>query len=98
MGHTQNAMSDKISKEVGISRQKGRNFLQKVLKMISDDIVYTGRIELKGIGVFEVDTRPPQTITHPVTGEIIQLPEKRILRFRSSRAIKKRLNPDYKEK
>ena len=96
MGHTQNAMSDKISKEVGISRQKGREFLRKVLQMISDDIIYTGRIELKGIGV-EVDKNPPQTITHPETGEIIHIPEKKILRFRSSKTIKNRLNPDYKE-
>lgn len=91
-------MSDKISKELGISRQKGREFLRKVLQMISDDIVHTGRLELKGIGVFEIDKNPPQTIKHPETGEIIHIPEKKILRFRSSKTIRNRLNPDYKEK
>lgn len=86
-------MADKISKETGISREKGRTFLRKILKTISDDIVYTGHIELKGIGIFEVNTKPSQTIKHPTTGEALHVPEKKVLRYRSSKAIRTKLNP-----
>ena len=94
MGHTQNALADKIAKELDLPRYKGRAFLDRILETIADDIVYTGRIELKGIGTFSTTERPQQTINHPVTGQTIQVPEKKILRFRSSKAIRQRLNPE----
>jgi len=94
MGHTQNALADKISKELDLPRQKGRAFLDRILETIADDIVYTGRIELKGIGTFSVTERPEQVINHPVTGQAIQVKKKKILRFRGSKAIRQRLNPD----
>lgn len=94
MGHTQNALADKIAKELDLPRQKGRKFLDRILETIADDIVYTGRIELKSIGTFSVTERPEQVINHPVTGQAIEVPEKKILRFRGSKAIRQRLNPD----
>lgn len=94
MGHTQNALADKIAKELDLPRYKGRAFLDRILETIADDIVYTGRMELKGIGTFSVNERPAQTISHPATGQAIEVPEKKILRFRGSKAIRQRLNPD----
>jgi len=94
MGHTQNALADKIAKELDLPRYKGRAFLDRILETIADDIVYTGRMELKGIGTFSVTGRPEQVINHPVTGQAIEVPKKKILRFRGSKAIRQRLNPD----
>lgn len=86
-------LADTISKELGIKKPLGRKFLQKVLETISDDIVYTGRMELNGIGTFLVTQRPGQTINHPETGQEINVPKKKILTFRSSAVIRRRLNP-----
>jgi nucleoid DNA-binding protein len=93
MGHTQNMLADTISKELGLEKPIGRKFLQKVLETISDDIVYTGRMELNGIGTFMVIQRHSQTINHPETGQPINVPKKKILTFRSSTVIRRRLNP-----
>jgi nucleoid DNA-binding protein len=93
MGHNQNILADKISKELGLSKQTGRKFLQKVLKTISNDIVYTGHMELNGIGTFSIIKRSSQTINHPETGQPINVPQKKILTFRSSTVIRRRLNP-----
>ena len=98
MGHTQNILADKIAKEMGLSKQTGRKFLQKVLKTVSDDIVYTGRMELNGIGTFSITERSGQTINHPETGQPINVPPKKILTFRSSSLIRRRLNPPKPKK
>ncbi len=98
MGHTQNVLADKISKELGLSKQTGRKFLQKVLKTVSDDIVYTGHMELNGIGTFSITERSSQTINHPETGQPINVPPKKILTFRSSTVIRRRLNPPKPKK
>lgn len=94
MGHLKRAMADTISDELGISKTIGRQFLNKVLDMIADDIVYTGEAKFKSFGKFHTTTRPPQTIKHPITGKTIHVPEKNIVQFKTSEVIKRRLNPE----
>jgi nucleoid DNA-binding protein len=93
MGHTQNAIADLISEELELPFRQGRRFLQRVLAIIADDIVYTGKIMIRGLGAFYVTLRPPIHTTHPGTGAPVLIPQKKILRFRTSSSIKKRLNP-----
>ena len=93
MGHTEKTIADTISKELGLPERTGRQFLQRVIDIISDDIVFTGRSELRGLGSFTVKTRAATNTTHPVTGKPVNIPEKKILYFRSSFAIRRRLNP-----
>jgi len=93
MGHTQNALANIISKEFKLPVRTGREILQKVLDIVADDIVYTGRMELNGIGTFSISKRPSETINHLHTGQPITIPGKKILTFRSSKTIRRRLNP-----
>lgn len=93
MGHTQKALADKISKELGLPLQIGRRFLQRTLDLIADDIVYTGESKFRGLGTFSVFTYPPKETTHPITGEPIYIPKKKVAKFRSSVVIRRRLNP-----
>lgn len=90
----QRIIADTVSKELKLPVLVGRKFLQRVLDLIADDIVYTKRVELRGLGVFHVTRRLPQTVTHPVTGELIYVPRKKVLKFKSSEVIRHRLNPE----
>jgi integration host factor subunit beta len=93
MGHTQTSIADTVSKELELPLRVGRHFLQRVLDIICDDIVYTGEVRFRGLGSFSVKTRPPVDTTHPGTGEPIHIPKKKILHFRTSESLRKRLNP-----
>jgi nucleoid DNA-binding protein len=93
MGHTQNAISDIISEELKVPVRITRKILQRFLDIIADDIVYTGKITIRGLGSFYVTLRPPIHTTHPGTGAPILIPQKKVMRFRASASIKKRLNP-----
>lgn len=93
MGRTKKVIADTISKELDLPLVTGRKFLQRVLDLISDDIVYTGRIELREFGVFTTATVPAHTTTHPVTGAPVQVRERKRARFRESAKLKSRLNP-----
>jgi len=96
MGHTQTFLADIISKELGLPFRLGRKFVDRLFDIVSDDIVYSGGIKFRSLGSFYVTKRPPIQTTHPSTGKPILIPEKKILRFRTSSAIKKRLNPEDK--
>ncbi|MEW6215352.1 MAG: HU family DNA-binding protein [Nitrospirota bacterium] len=87
-------MADIISRKLGLSKRTGRRFLQEALDMIADDIVYTGKSEFRRFGKFHVTTKPAQTVKHPETGEIIHIPEKNIVQFKTSEVIRRRLNPE----
>lgn len=93
MGRTQKVLADTISHELELPIRTGRRFLQRVLDLVADDLVYTGRSELRGLGTFAVHTRPGRLIHHPGTGQTIQVPPKKTVRFRTSKAVSRRLNP-----
>ena len=93
MGHTQKTIADKISKELGLPQRTGQKFLQRVIDIIADDIVFTGKSEIRGLGTFNVTEKPPVQTTHPATGNPVHIPEKKILHFRTSLQIRRRLNP-----
>jgi nucleoid DNA-binding protein len=92
MGRTQKVIADIIAKELELPQKTGRVFVQRVIDLISDDIVYTGRIELRGLGSFEVIKKPPQIIHHPSTGKPISIPAHKVVDYRASSVLKKRLN------
>jgi nucleoid DNA-binding protein len=93
MGRTKKVIADTISKELDLPLATGRQFLQRVLDLITDDIVYTGRIELRDFGVFTTAVIPAHTTTHPSTGKPVKIPRRKLARFRASARLKKRLNP-----
>ena len=93
MGRTQRQLAEAVAKELDISDRKGVRFLQRVLDLVAEDLVETGRIELRGLGTFQVHVRPERKTTHPVTGKPVVIPERRGVRYRSSVALRRDLNP-----
>lgn len=93
MGHTQNAIADIISQKHRIPVRTTRLVLQEFLDIAAEDIIFTGNLRLRGLGTFAVTTRPPVTVSHPQTGKPTYIPQKKVVQFRTSLAIKRRLNP-----
>lgn len=92
MGRTQKQLADEISKTMGLTVRQGREFVQRLLGLIQDDLVQDGRSELRGLGTFAVFTRPPRETIHPVSGEHVHIPQRRSVRYRTSKELKGRLN------
>lgn len=93
MGRHQRVIADAVAQELELPLRVGRKFLQRVLDLVADDIVFTGRLELRGLGTFTVNVRPARKTTHPKTGKPVLIPEKKGVVYRSSVAIRRRLNP-----
>lgn len=93
MGRQINVISDQLAKELELPQRTCRHLIQRLLEEIQDDIVNTGRIEFRGLGTFAVTTRPAHNTEHPGTGQPIHIGEKKTVRYRSSKALRDRLNP-----
>lgn len=84
MPGTQKEFADRIAAELGLSGRTGRRFVRRFVQLVAEEIVESGRVELRGLGTFATVPRPPQTIRHPKTGEPIEVPAYRTVRFRAS--------------
>lgn len=60
--------------------------------LIMEGVLTHGRIQTP-LGVFEIKVAPARTGRNPVTGESIQIPQKRKLVFKPSLQVKRILNP-----
>lgn len=94
MGRHIHVITDQLAKELALSQRKCRLLVQRLLEEIQNDIVYTGRLEFRGLGTFALAVRPAHTTSHPSTGQPVHIPEKKTIRYRSSKVLRERLNPD----
>ncbi|MBV6418464.1 MAG: Integration host factor subunit beta [Steroidobacteraceae bacterium] len=92
-GYTQQDLADALATEFHLSGRTSRLYVQRLLDLVADGLVEKGRLELRGLGIFAVHVRPSRQTTHPGTGKPITIPEKRAVRYRSSAALRRRLNP-----
>ena len=72
----------------GISNQEARRIVDLVFDTIKGQLLKGEEIHIVGFGTLEVVQRRSRRGRNPVTGEAIQLPERRALIFRPSRAIR----------
>jgi integration host factor subunit beta len=75
--------------------------VELAVKTIMDSLVNRlaqgDRVELRGFGSFSSYTRPPRLGRNPRTGEIVPVPEKRVLYFRQGTELRERVNVEQVE-
>jgi nucleoid DNA-binding protein len=72
----------------GISNQEAQRIIDVIFETIKHRLLSGDEIHIVGFGSLEVVTRRARRGRNPVTGEDIQLPERRALVFRPSRLMK----------
>ncbi|MBO0797341.1 MAG: integration host factor subunit beta [Blastocatellia bacterium] len=72
----------------GISLQDAQRIVDGIFTIIKQKLLDGDRVHIVGFGTLEIVTRRPRRGRNPATGETIELPEKRALVFRPSRAMR----------
>jgi len=92
MGRTEKTLADAIAKELGLTIVTGRAFLHRLLELVREDLLLTGRSELRGLGTFAVHVRPARKTIHPKTHKPVYIPARKAVRYRASKELKELLN------
>ena len=66
-----------------------------VFNEIAEALAKGDRVELRGFGAFSVKLREARTARNPRTGEMVDVPEKRVPFFRAGKELRERLNAGY---
>ena len=83
---------EKASAAVDMSKRKGEIVVNTVLRCIIDALAQGDRVDLRGFGSFRVSSRNDRVGRNPRTGEIIEIPAKKVPLFRAGKEFRRRVN------
>lgn len=76
----------------GISRAAAINILTDAFKFISEDLKAGNEVHIQALGKFSPGTQAARTLRNPSTGEPMLVPERRVVRFKPSQALRDGMN------
>ena len=85
---TKTDIVQKMAREAKIAKAAANRALQALVKNISSTLKSGGKVSISGLGTFSPRQRQARTGRNPKTGETINIPAKKTVRFRPSSSIK----------
>ena len=77
-----------IAAQLGAGRAEAKRWVDAILGRISGAIAAGDKVQLTGFGVFEPRDRLPRLGRNPQTGEQIDIPAQRQVKFRAGRELR----------
>ena len=72
----------------GISKAAAEGVVKDAFAFIKDTVAEGGVVNLDKFGKFEQDVRAARTGRNPATGEVMQIPEKKVVKFKVAKDFK----------
>lgn len=79
---------EKIAEKGGMTKITAERVLSAFLVAVEDALVKDGKLMLTGFGTFSVDTRKARKGRNPRTGEEIDIPESKVVKFSVGKQLK----------
>jgi integration host factor subunit beta len=89
---TKKELVNRIADQTGQTKVVVKDILQKFLDEIIDELSQGNRLEFREFGVFEVRDRAARRAQNPRTLEKVQVPAKRVVKFKVGRMMKQRVS------
>ncbi len=89
---TRAQLSEAVYQEVGLSRNESADLLEAVLGEISSALSRGETVKISSFGSFSVRAKGQRIGRNPKTGEEVPILPRRVLVFRPSQLLKKRIN------
>jgi integration host factor subunit alpha len=89
---TRAQLTEAVYQEVGLSRNESADLVESVLAEMSDSLVRGEMVKLSSFGSFQVREKGQRMGRNPKTGEEVPILPRRVLVFRPSHVLKKRIN------
>ena len=78
----------KISDKAGLTKTDSEKALKAFLESVENTLVSEGKLTLTGFGTFAVEQRKARNGRNPRTGEEIQIPACKVVKFRPGKILK----------
>lgn len=85
---TKNELVEKIAGSVGISKKEAEAAFEAMTSGISSALASGDNVKLVGFGTFTVSQRQARMGRNPKTGEAINIPASKAVRFKAGKGLK----------
>jgi integration host factor subunit beta len=91
---TKKELVNRIAERTGVTKVVAKEVIQAFLDMIINELAEGNRLEFREFGVFETKERAARRAQNPRTLEKVQVPAKRIVKFKVGRMMRKKVSGD----
>ncbi|MEK6675588.1 MAG: HU family DNA-binding protein [Planctomycetota bacterium] len=88
---TRRMFVDRCSAKLLLPASTIDRYLRHFFATVSDHLADGHRVELRDFGIFESRVRPARRILNPITGQRLNTPDRRFVRFKPGRLLKSAL-------
>ena len=81
----------KVSDSTGIRQNLVREVVQKTFDVMLQAMLNGEKIEIRNFGIFKTKVRKPRVGRNPKTGQVVQVPERRVVVFKLGQKVKENL-------
>jgi nucleoid DNA-binding protein len=82
---------DFVAGVTNISKKDALMVVEATLEGVRNGLRDDGEVSLVGFGSFKVKDKPAHTARNPKTGETVDVPEKRVLKFKAANDLKEQI-------
>ena len=82
----------KVASSTGVSKSEAAKSVDAVFSSITNSLKGGNEVRLVGFGTFLITNRAATTGRNPRTGESIEIPAKKVPKFRAGKALKETVN------
>jgi integration host factor subunit beta len=91
---TKKELVNRIAETTGVTKVICKQIIQSFLDAIIDELAEGNRLEFREFGVFETRERAARRAQNPRTLEKVDVPAKRIVKFKVGRMMRKKVSGD----
>ena len=88
---TKKELVNAIAENAGLSMKDANEALNSFVGAFGKAMKKGSRIQLPGMGTFKVDQRSARVVRNPRTGEKLNVPAKKVVKFKAAPALNKGL-------
>lgn len=81
-------LADVMAKSAGITKGVAEKALDDALDTVAGSVKSGVSVKLKGFGVFSRHVSPPRSGRNPKTGESVDIPERKSMKFRATKVMR----------
>lgn len=85
---------ERLHHRVGLTRSEAGLLVDDVFRILCDTLEGGEQVKISGFGVFQVRAKAPRRGRNPATREALIIGQRRVLTFKPSGVLRRRLNPD----
>lgn len=78
---------NEVSKRTEVPKATVKKVVDTTFNVIADVLNWDGKVQLVGFGSFYVTTRKARKGRNPRTGEVIEIPARKAVRFRAGKQL-----------